>query len=448
MKVLYRICLVTKWGKLTNQIRLLGRIMNKIRLSGIYYFFVIAISLLLACATQMKVTNQDNRLIEKTVILGVENFLQNYLDLVKGKKVGLLTNPSGVDRNLRSTVDQFFKHSDINLTALFGPEHGIRGAINAGGKISDEIDPHTNLPIYSLYGIHRKPTPEMLKSVDVLIVDIQDIGIRAYTFIYTMAKVMEAAAEFHKEIIVLDRPNPIGGIAVEGNLVQEGFFSFYGMYPIPYRHGMTIGELARLFNKAFNINCNLTVIPMLNWERNMFWEDTKLPWVPTSPHVPHWETTLYMPATGVYGELRTLSEGVGYTLPFEIIGAPCIDGYELATELNKLKISGVIFRPLYYIPYYATFKGEICQGVQLHITNLNAFNSYVTGLYIISTIMKLYPEHDLFARDDRIKTFCKVTGCDYIMNDLKSGLPVSEIRVKWQAELNDFKKLRKEYLLY
>jgi uncharacterized protein YbbC (DUF1343 family) len=422
--------------------------MNKIKFLGIYSILIIIILLLSSCATQRKVTDQDSRKGEKIVVLGVENFLQNHLHLVKNKKVGLITNPSGVDRKLRNTADEFFKHPDVNLTALFGPEHGIRGAIYAGEKISDEVDPLTKLPVISLYGKDRKPTEEMLQDVDVLMIDIQDVGVRAYTFIYTMAKVMEAAAEFHKEVIVLDRPNPIGGIAVEGNLVQEGFFSFVGMYPIPYRHGMTIGELAILFNKAFNIKCELKVIPMLNWERDMFWEDTKLTWVPTSPHMPHWETALFNGATGVYGELRTISEGVGYTLPFEIMGAPWIDGYELAAELNKLKIAGVIFRPLYYKPYYASFKGEVCQGVQIHITDQNTFNSYVTGLYMIRTIMKLYPEHDIFADEKRIKAFGKVTGCDYIMNYLKAGLPVSEIQANWQVELNNFKKLREEYLLY
>jgi uncharacterized protein YbbC (DUF1343 family) len=426
--------------------------MDKIKVSEIYSLLTIIILSLSSSVAQEQITNQvtkqDSIPGEKMVVLGVENFLQNHLNLVKDKKVGLVTNPSGVDRNLRSTADEFFKHPEINLTALFGPEHGIRGAIYAGEKISDEIDPQTKLPVFSLYGQHRKPTTEMLQNVDVLIIDIQDIGIRAYTFIYTMAKVMEAAAEFSKEVIVLDRPNPLGGTALEGNMVQEGFFSFVGMYPIPYRHGMTIGELAKLFNKAFGINCKLTVVPMLNWERDMFWEDTKLPWVPTSPHVPHWETTHFMSATGVYGELRTLSEGVGYTLPFEIMGAPWINGYELAGELNKLKIEGVIFRPLYYKPYYASFKGEVCQGVQLHITDRNKFNSYVAGLHMIRTIMKLYPEHDIFANDERIKAFCKVTGCDYIMNDLKAGLPVSEIEAKWQVELNNFKKICQEYLLY
>lgn len=426
--------------------------MDKVKFRGFYLLLTIFILLLSACAAQKaakkEVTKPDSIPTEKVVILGVENFLQNHLDLIKDKKIGLVTNPSGVDRNLRSTADEFFKNPEINLAALFGPEHGIRGAIYAGEKISDEVDPHTNLPVFSLYGQHRKPTAEMLKNVDVLMIDIQDIGIRAYTFIYTMAKVMEAATEFNKEVIVLDRPNPLGGIALEGNLVQEGYFSFVGMYPIPYRHGMTIGELAKLFNKAFGINCKLTVIPLLNWKREMFWGDTKLPWVPPSPHVPHWETTLFMSATGVYGELRTLSEGVGYTLPFEIMGAPWIDGYELAEELNQLNLEGVIFRPLYYKPYYASFKDEVCQGVQLHITDPVKFNSYLAGLHMVRTIMQLYPEHDIFANEGRINSFYKVSGCDYIMKDLKAGLPVSEIQAKWQAELNNFKKMREEYLLY
>jgi len=422
--------------------------MDKMKFFGIYYVAAIIALLFSSCATQMKVTDKDSGPREKIVVLGVENFLQNHLNLVKDKKVGLITNPSGVDRNLRSTSDEFFSNPEVNLTTLFGPEHGIRGAIDAGERIGHEVDPHTGIVVFSLYGEHRKPTEEMLRDVDVLVIDIQDIGVRAYTFIYTMAKVMEAAAEFNKEVIVLDRPNPLGGMAVEGNLVQKGFFSFLGMYPIPYRHGMTIGELASLFNNAFIINCKLTVIPMLNWKREMFWEGTKLPWVPTSPHVPHWKTTLFMSATGVYGELRTISEGVGYTLPFEIMGAPWINGYELAEELNKLGIAGVKFRPLYYKPYYATFKGEVCQGVQIHITDRNKFNSYVTGLHMISTIIRLYPDNDIFANEKRRKAFAKVTGSDYIMNYLITGYPVSEIQAKWQEELKDFKKLREEYLLY
>ena len=382
------------------------------------------------------------------VVLGVENFLQNHTNLIQDKRVGLVTNPSGVNSQLQSTADLFAQNPAINLTALFGPEHGIRGAIYAGEHVSDELDPHTGVQVFSLYGKQRKPTAEMLKKVDVFVVDIQDVGVRAYTYIYTMAKVMEAAADSGKEVIILDRPNPLGGQALEGNLAQEGFYSFVGMYPIPYRHGMTIGELAKLFNREFNIHCKLTVIPMQNWRRGMYWGDTGLPWVPTSPHVPHWETTLFMSATGTFGELRLLSEGVGYTSPFEIVGAPWIDGYKFAEALNALQLPGVIFRPLYYRPYYASFKGQVCQGVQLHLTDIGRFNSFLTGLYIMQTIRKLYPEQDFFRLKQRTAMFNKVVGCAYIQEDIQSGLPVTEIQKKWRQELEEFKQLRKKYLIY
>ncbi len=382
------------------------------------------------------------------IVLGNENLLQNYLHLVKGKRVGLLTNPSGVNHLLQSSVDVFAADSNIHLTALFGPEHGIRGAIYAGEQVGDETDPHTGLPVFSLYGKHRKPTKKMLEQVDVILVDIQDIGVRAYTYIYTMAKVMEAAAEFGKEVIVLDRPNPLGGLQVEGNLVQPEFFSFVGLYPIPYRHGMTIGELALLFNQEFNIHCNLRVIPLKGWKREMLWGDTGLPWVPTSPHVPHWETVLFMSSTGTIGELHAVSEGVGYTSPFELIGAPWIDGYQLAQALNALKLPGVVFRPLYFKPYYALFKGQICQGVQMHLTDYRAFNSYLTGLYIMETLIRLYPEHDLFADAARTRAFNRVMGCAWIGEDLKNHVPVHEIQQKWQREKQNFLELRKKYLLY
>lgn len=429
----------------------------------IFCFFIIAFSILLfaaGCSSKItKTSGLEHRDISPTfitsdtleqgkVILGCENFLKNYLHLVKGRRIGLLTNSSGVNRHLQSTADIFAGIPDINLTALFGPEHGIRGAIYAGDEIADETDARTGVPVFSLYGKTLKPTREMLKNVDVLIVDIQDIGVRGYTYIYSMAKVLEAAAEFNKEVLVLDRPNPIGGTAVEGNLVREGFFSFVGLYPIPYRYGMTIGELARLFNSEFDINCKLTVIPLLNWQREMLWRDTGLPWVPPSPHAPHWETVLFMSATGTLGELHALSEGVGYTSPFEMIGAPWINGQQLADSLNALNLPGILFRPLYYKPYYATYKGEICQGVQLHITSPEKFNSYSAGLHIMHTVLKLYPDHDLFANQDRLDMFCKIVGSDWILNDLKNHVPVCEMEAKWQDELNEFKKIRKKYLIY
>ncbi len=410
-------------------------------------------TLFMSCSSQkllQPAAKQTEQKIVKNsrVILGSENFITEHLSLIQGKRVGLLTNPSGINGKLQSTADLFAANPKIDLRALFGPEHGIRGAVNAGEKVQDETDPKTGLPVYSLYGKNRQPSKEMLKNIDVLIVDIQDIGVRAYTYIYTMAMVMKAAAENHIPVIVLDRPNPIGGVAVEGNLVEKGYFSFVGLYPIPYRHGMTIGELAKLFNTEYKINCDLTVIALSGWTRDMLWDKTGLFWIPPSPHVPHWETVLFMSTTGTYGELHTLSEGVGYTSPFEITGAPWIDGAVLADSLNALHLTGVLFRPLYFKPYYGAFKGQILQGVQLHLTDAVAYKSYSTGFYIMETVMKLYPEHNLFAEKSRVKMFNKVLGCGWIMQDLINRVPVPQIEKKWQKELERFKQIREKYLIY
>ena len=381
-------------------------------------------------------------------LLGVDNFLNNEIELVKGKRVALLTNPSGVNAELVYTSDLLYESPDVNLTAFFGPEHGIRGDFFAGQKVSDTLDAKTGLMVYSLYGQRRKPAAENLQDVDVIMVDIQDIGLRGYTYVYTMAKVMEAAAENDKLVVVLDRPNPVGGLLVEGNLVEDEFFSFVGLFPTPYFHGMTIGELALLFNEEYDIDCELKVIPMLGWKRNMYWDDTGLSWVPTSPHVPHWETILYMGATGTFGELGTLSEGVGYTSPFETIGAPWINAEEFASELNGLNLPGIYFRPISFKPYYFRNKDQDLQGVQLHITDRNAYLPYTTGLYIMQTHIQLYPDHDLFANKNRIRMFNQVMGSDMIMNKLKEKVPVSQIKASWQDDLNDFKEIRKKYLLY
>ncbi|MHA2278036.1 MAG: exo-beta-N-acetylmuramidase NamZ family protein [Candidatus Kariarchaeaceae archaeon] len=380
--------------------------------------------------------------------LGIDNFIENYLDLVQGKSVGLLTNPSGVNGNLRATSDILHDHHQVNLNALFGPEHGIRGVINAGEKISTSTDQKTGLPVYSLYGKTRKPSAEMLRGIDIILVDIQDIGLRAYTYIYTMAKVMEAAAENAKQVIVLDRPNPLGGERVEGNLVEKDYFSFVGLFPIPYQHGMTIGELALLFNSEYNINCNLVVIPMRGWKREMLWDETGLDWIPTSPHLPHWQSIFYMGATGTFGELGVLSEGVGYTSPFEIVGAPWIDGEEFSSNLNRKKLPGVYFRSLYFKPYYAHYAGQICQGVQLHITDPSIFQPYSTGLHIMQTHMKLYPEKDLFSKKDRVKMFEKVVGTNKIRKSLIAGLTINDLKETWLPELEKFSTKRAKYLLY
>ncbi len=387
--------------------------------------------------------------VSQSTLLGIDNFLHNYLTLVQGKRVGLLTNPSGVNRQLQSTVDLLYaQRPAVQLTALFAPEHGIRGAVMAGEKVANEIDPKTRLPVHSLYGGTLKPTPAMLSTVDVLMVDIQDIGLRSYTYIYTMAKLMEAAAEQGKPVIVLDRPNPIGGIGVEGNLVEAGFFSFVGLYPIPYRHGMTIGELARLFNEEFGIRSQLTVIPLLNWQRSMTWKDTGLAWIPTSPHVPTWETIPVMGATGTLGELGTVSTGIGYTLPFGLIGAPWINGEQLANQLNRLQLPGVFFRPTHYKPFYGKYQNTHSEGVQLHLTDIHQFKPFVTGLHLMKTLVTLYPSQNLWGQGSRLAMFNKVMGTDKITHALQQGQTVAEIERSWQSSLQQFQMLRQKYLLY
>jgi uncharacterized protein YbbC (DUF1343 family) len=420
-----------------------------------YFIVIFFLTFLLSCRPQIKPQltptapfSETAKTAPDTFQLGIDNFLKKYLHLVEGQRIGLLTNPSGVDGNMRATCDLLFQHNHINLTAYFAAEHGIRGASYAGDKIADAIDSLSGLPVYSLYGTRLKPDQESMTNVDVILVDIQDIGLRGYTFIYTMAKVMSAAAEFNKKVIVLDRPNPIGGLRVEGNPAEPEFFSFVGMYPIPYRHGMTIGELARLFNEEYSIHCDLEVIPMQGWQRSMYWDETGLNWVPTSPHIPHWQTALYMVATGPLGELYTLSAGIGYTSPFELVGAPWIHGQDLARQLNALNLKGIHFRPLCFKPFYMTYAGQLCQGVQLHITDAKNFSPYVTGLYIIQAHMQLYPDRDLFAKADRVAMFDKVVGTDKITTMLKERIPVPEIEKWWQENLLKFISIREKYLIY
>lgn len=384
----------------------------------------------------------------KTIILGNENLIINHLKMVQGKRVGLLTNSAGINSKMESSIDVYFEHKDINLISLFSPEHGLRGAAYAGDPVENDSAEQTDLSVYSLYGKQRRPTEEMLTDIDIILIDLQDTGVRGYTYIYSMAEVMMAGAQFGKQIIVLDRPNPLGGMLVEGNVLEKGFESFVGMFPIPYRYGVTIGELAQLFNSEFNIGCELIVIPMLNWEREMLWSDTKLEWIPTSPHIPCASTPMLSCITGPLGELRTVSNGVGYTSPFELIGAPWIDANEFAEALNNLNLAGVYFRPVFYKPYYATFSGQSCQGVQIHLINPKECNLFVTGLYIMQTLIKMYPEQNIFANPDRMDMFNKVMGCNWVTHDLQNNISVEQIQKKWKNGLLDFLKTREKYLIY
>ncbi|WP_251025076.1 MULTISPECIES: exo-beta-N-acetylmuramidase NamZ domain-containing protein [unclassified Bacillus (in: firmicutes)] len=375
---------------------------------------------------------------------GIEVLLKDEKNVLSGKKVGLITNPTGIDSKLTSIVDLLHDDPDINLTALFGPEHGVRGDAQAGASVEYYIDEKTGLPVYSLYGKTKKPTPEMLKDVEVLVFDIQDVGTRYYTYIYTMAYAMEAAKENDIPFIVLDRPNPQGGETVDGPVLEPEFSSFVGLYPIPLKHGMTVGELATLFNKEFKIGADLKVIKMKGWKRDMDYDDTGLPFVLPSPNMPTVSTTFVYPATGLI-EGTNVSEGRGTTKPFELIGAPYINSDELAGKLNALRLPGVKFRAASFTPTFSKHAGKLSHGVEIYITDREEFKAVPTGLHIIKTIQDLYPgDFEFLAANN----FNLLIGNGWIMSRIKEGSTVNEILKEYQVKQDAFKKVRKNYLLY
>lgn len=375
---------------------------------------------------------------------GIEVLLKDEKNVLSGKKVGLITNPTGIDSKLTSIVDLLHDDPDINLTALFGPEHGVRGDAQAGASVEYYIDEKTGLPVYSLYGKTKKPTPEMLKDVEVLVFDIQDVGTRYYTYIYTMAYAMEAAKENDIPFIVLDRPNPQGGESVDGPVLEPEFSSFVGLYPIPLKHGMTVGELATFFNKEYKIGADLKVIKMKGWKRDMDYDDTGLPFVLPSPNMPTVSTTFVYPATGLI-EGTNVSEGRGTTKPFELIGAPYINSGELAGKLNALRLPGVKFRAASFTPTFSKHAGKLSHGVEVYITDREEFKAVPTGLHIIKTIQDLYPgDFEFLAANN----FNLLIGNGWIMSRIKEGSTVNEILKEYQERQDDFKKVRKNYLLY
>lgn len=384
---------------------------------------------------------------------GIEVLKQNNFKILDGKKVGLVTNQTGLDNDFKSTVDILHEAKNVELIALFGPEHGVRGDYEAGAKVEFYTDEKTGLPVYSLYGKTRKPNKEMLKGIDVLVYDIQDNGCRSYTYISTMGIVMEAAAENNIEFVVLDRPNPLGGEKVEGNLVENDFISFVSQFKIPYIYGLTCGELAIMLNEekmlTDGLHCKLNVIPMEGWKRNMTFVDTGLEWIPTSPHLPYMESPFYYPATGILGELYVVSIGVGYTTPFRTIAAPWIDAYKISDRMNELNLKGVKFRPVAYIPYYSVSKGEKCHGVQIHITDYSKVNLTQIQFYFMQEHNVLYPEKDIFDMgDSRFGMFDKVCGSDKVRELFTKNFKFSEIEEFWNKDVNVFKKLSKKYYLY
>ncbi|MCA9732948.1 DUF1343 domain-containing protein [candidate division KSB1 bacterium] len=381
---------------------------------------------------------------------GIDVLIARQFDVLKGKRIGLITNNTGVTRDLVSTIDVLSQAKDVQLVALFGPEHGVRGNVFAGYKIDNYTDKKTGLPVYSLYGKTRRPTDDMLQGIDVLVYDIQDAGYRAYTYIYTMAYAMEAAAKKNLQFVVLDRPNPIGADFIEGPVLEEQYSSFIGLYPIPYIYGLTVGELAQFFNKEYDINCNLTIVPMEGYNRSMRFEDTGLQWIPTSPHIPRANSAIFAATLGNVGELHKVSEGVGYTQPFELIGETWVDPDTFAAEMNSRKLPGVIFRPCYFRPYYFINKDKELGGVQIHITDYSTFSPIRVQLHLMHALLKLYPEHNIFENvaDGRMSMYLKAMGTKTVSDGLLAGKTPEEIMNAWQPDVENFKKKRAKYLIY
>ncbi|MBQ8292880.1 MAG: DUF1343 domain-containing protein [Bacilli bacterium] len=377
-------------------------------------------------------------------ILGIER-VSEFKNIFENKRIGLITNPTGIDGNFKSSID--ILREQTNLVGLFSPEHGVRASIQAGQHLETYIDDETGITVYSLYGKTRRPTKEMMDAVDVMTIDIQDVGSRYYTFIYTMAYCMQACKEYGKKFVVFDRPNPVNCEKVEGNILDLKYRSFVGYYPMPQRHGLTIGELALLFNKEYKIGCDLEVIPMLNYERSMSFEDTSLPWVIPSPNFPTINTAYAYNITCVL-EGTNVAEGRGTTTPFELFGAPWMKSEVLSRQLNELNLPGVYFRPQYFTPTFSKYAGELCGGVYLHITDRNACHSIKTSWAILKVIRENYPEHFKINApyvEGRPCMFEFETGCDYIRDMTYTLEEEWALLDKDEAE---FKNIRKEYLIY
>ncbi len=388
--------------------------------------------------------------MKRRVRLGLERILNEEKNILKGKRVGLICNQASVDNLYRYSVDLFRMTEDINLQAIFSPQHGFYSDVQDNMVES----PHANykgIPVFSLYSETREPTADMLECVDTVVFDLQDVGCRVYTFIYTMANAMIACRRFGKNFIVLDRPNPIGD-AIEGNLLERGFESFVGMYPIPMRHGLTVGELATLFNEEFGIGCDLYVVKMEGWDRKRFYDEFEAPWVMPSPNMPTVDTATVFPGT-VFFEGTQVSEGRGTTRPFEIIGAPYIDASRLADKMNAMNLPGVIFRPISFIPTFQKHANQSCGGVFLHVVDRNRFKPVITGIALLKTIRELYPEDFKWRNPpyeyvfDR-NPFDVIAGTDRLRRMIESGAEITEIEAWWREDEQNFSDIRSKYLIY
>ena len=387
----------------------------------------------------------------KKIELGIERLLNERSDVLSGLRVGLVCNQASVDHSFRHSAD--LMASAVDLRALFGPQHGIRGDVQDNMiESGHSTDARTKLPVHSLYSETREPTESMLRDVDVIVVDLQDVGCRIYTFVYTMANCMRAASRLKKKVVVCDRPNPIGGSQTGGNVLEAGFESFVGQFPLPTRHGMTIGELAQLFNESFNIGCDLEIIPMQGWSRDDWFDETDAPWVLPSPNMPTPDSAAVFPGT-VHLEGTQISEGRGTTRPFELVGAPFIEAFAYADALNALELKGAYFRACGFQPTFQKHAGVTCGGVQIHVTDRRAFEPVSAGVAIVKTAFDLYenefkwkiPPYE-YVYDQN--PFDVISGTDKLRLAIEDHQSLEQIIESWQPGLKEFAALRSRYLLY
>ena len=387
------------------------------------------------------------------VTVGVEQLFQGkQIKVLQGKKIGLCTNHTAVDHKLTSSIELIAngqqKHN-YTLKALFAPEHGLDGAVHAAKAVKHET--LNGIPVYSLHGTTRRATKQMLKGLDLIVYDIQDIGSRSYTYISTLFYLMEEAAKHNIEIVVCDRPNPINGVTIDGPMLEDEWRSFVGYIDVPYCHGMTVGELATYFNEHYNVGCKLTVVPMKGWKRTMTFAETGLPWIPTSPQIPESDSPLYYPTTGILGELQIISIGIGYTLPFKLVGAPFIDEDKLAHHLNAQNMPGVYFHPFSYKPFFGRYAREFCNGALIVVTDPLTYKPVSTQYAILGVFKNLYPKQfkqGIARTKHRREMFCKVNGTEEILNILtKKRYIIWALRGVHQERRKAFLKTRKRYLL-
>jgi uncharacterized protein YbbC (DUF1343 family) len=386
-----------------------------------------------------------------SVALGSDRLFDS--GMLDGRRVGVVANPASIDGSFRHVVDRAAAAPGLTLAAVFGPQHGFRADLQDNMIESPHArDARRRVPVYSLYSDTREPTGAMLAGLDALVIDLQDVGARIYTFVYTMAHCLRAAATHRVPVIVCDRPNPIGGVAVEGPTLVEGYESFVGLFPIPMRHGMTIGELARLFNERFGIGADLEVVPLEGWRREMLWDETGLPWVLPSPNMPTLDTAIVYPG-GVLFEGTELSEGRGTTRPFELVGAPWIDAEPFAARLNSLKIEGAYFRPVVFEPTFHKHARQACGGCQIHVTDRRAFRPVLAGVAVMGEFHRAAPAQFAWRQPpyeyvhDRMPIDI-LAGSTRLRQAIEADVPAREIAAEWEARTREFQAVREAYLLY